>query len=290
MTMKKNTLYSSPQAKKEIQELYLQKLEELAISYEFLTIETSFCNTNIILTGQPDKPPLVLLHGSNGCAPVAIEALLGLNDHFRIYAVDLLGQPNLSAECRLSMKNNDYGSWMYEILARLNIREVTLVGISFGGFVGWKTLVFDERLIAKAFLIVPAGIVQQNPLKAMWKVFLPMQLYLRRKKDRYLQRFLKRIFTEPDEFANNFLSKVLLHFDLDFTPIPLIGKREAQRIKTPLYIIAADDDLLFPGEKMMRRAKQIFPSLKGGLLLKDSKHVPGARQNEQIICLITGHE
>jgi len=180
------------------------------------------------------------------------------------------------------MKDNTYGKWMQEILSYLNLKAVTLVGISFGGFVSWKTLIFDEKRIAKAFLIVPAGIVNGNPLRALWKVFLPMQFYKRRKKSKYVHQFLDALFTARDEFAIAFLSKVFLHFEMDFSPIPSIKNQEGKQIKTPLYIIAAKNDILFPGEKLLKRAKHVFPSLKDTLLLPHSKHVPNEVDNKSI--------
>ena len=283
------SLFNSQKAKQGIEKLYQDKLDELPISYEFLKIETSFGDTNIILTGQEGKPPLVLLHGSNGCAPVAIESLIGLTDNFRIYAIDVVGQPNLSAAIRPSMQDNSYGQWMYEILSRLNIWNATLIGISFGGFISWKVLTFDARRISRAFLIVPAGIVSGNPLKVIWKIFLPMKLYKWRKQPKYVHQFLEELFTERDEFAIAFLSKVFLHFEMDFSPIPLIKKEEARQIKTPVSIIATDNDLLFPGAKILKRAKEIFPSLDEVLLLKNSKHVPDQKGNEQIVELVKKH-
>ena len=281
-----NSFFNSPQTKRAIERLYQNKLDELSITFELLKVETSFGNTNILLTGQQGKPPLVLVHGSNGCAPIAIEALIGLLDDYCVYAVDVVGQPNLSAGIRPSMQDNSYGQWMFEIMTRLNIQDVVLVGISFGGFISWKTLVLDERRILKSFLIVPAGIVNGNSLKTLWNVFFPITLYRWRRKMKYVHQFLKQLFTKEDEFAIAFLSEVFLHFKMDFSPIPLIKKEEAQRIKTPLSIIAADDDLLFPGVKMLRRAKEIFPSLNEVLLLKNSKHVPDRKGNEQIVELI----
>jgi len=288
MQQNKHSFFDHPQAKKAIERLYQLKLDEISIVYELVTVETSFGNTNIILTGQAEKPPLVLLHGSNGCAPIAIEALVGLLEDFRIYAIDVVGQPNLSAETRPDMRDESYGQWMFEILTRLNIKDAILVGISFGGFISWKTLAFDDKRIAKAFLIVPAGIVNGNPIKAMRKVFLPMKLYKWRKQDKYVRQFLKELFTERDEFALTFLSEVFLHFEMDFSPIPCLKKEEAQSIKTPVHIIAADNDLLFPGKKMLKRAQKILPTLESTLLLEGSRHVPGRQGNEEIIEYIRG--
>lgn len=280
------SFFSSPSAKNTIIEMYYNKLNALPIHYEFQKIETSFGDTNIILTGEKNNPPLVLIHGSNGCAPIAIEAMLDLEKNFRVYAIDVIAQPNLSEGIRPNMNDHSYGKWIVEILTRLNIQDAIMVGISFGGFITWKTLVFDSRRISKAFLIVPAGIINGNPLKAIWNVFLPMKLYQWGKNRKYVHQFLRELFTEPDEFANDFLAKVFLDFKMDFSPIPLIKKEEAKKITTPIHIIGADNDLVFPGQKMLKRAEEIFPSLHESVLLKNSKHVPRQIDNQQISKLI----
>jgi len=50
------SLYKSEPGKKEILKLYNKKLESLNIDYEYQTINTSFGNTNIKVTGAPDNP------------------------------------------------------------------------------------------------------------------------------------------------------------------------------------------------------------------------------------------
>ena len=69
---------------------------------------------------------------------------------------------------------------------------------------------------------------------------------------------------------------------MDFTPVPVIKKEEAQLLKTPITIIAAKKDIMFPGVKMLRRAKKIFPSLKETVLLCESKHVQSRNDNQRI--------
>ena len=134
------TLFKSEQGKREIIELYEYKLDELNIAYTYKIVNTTYGKTNIIVTGDPKNPPLILIHGSNGCAPVALETCPHLSKHFQVFAIDVLAQPNKSAETRLSMKDNSYGKWMHELINTLNLNQVTLSGFSFGGLVILKTL------------------------------------------------------------------------------------------------------------------------------------------------------
>ncbi len=280
------SLYKTPESKAAILAIYQDKLDELQIEHQFQMVDTTFGPTHIIITGDPQNPPLVLIHGSNGCAPIALEVYPNLAEQYCVYAVDVIAQPNRSAETRPSMKDGSYGKWMNEILAGLNLEDVTLVGFSFGGFVIWKTLLEDGSRVKEAFLAAPVGIVNGNPLKLMLNVFMPMKRYMKSPKLKHLQKFLGGLFSERDDFAVRFLSKVITNFEMDFTPIPTIKIKEAQRISTPMTIIAAKYDLIAPGEKLLKRAKKIFPSLKEHLLLEDSKHVQSAVDNRRIEALI----
>jgi len=280
------SLYKSETGKDDIINLYDQKLEELNIKYQYQYVETTLGKTNVIITGDETKPPILIVHGSNGCAPIALETYRGLESHFQVFAVDVLAQPNKSAETRLSMKNEDYGKWIHEVIDDLKLNNVVLAGFSFGGLVILKALEFKDSNIKEVFLTAPAYIVNGNPLKALFKVFIPMKRYIKTKKEKYVERFLKELFTESDAFATQFLSKVFLHFRMDFTPVPIIKSQVAKSIKTPITIIAAKDDFMFPGEKMIKRANKIFPSLKKTLLLKHSKHVQNRSDNNQIVNLI----
>jgi pimeloyl-ACP methyl ester carboxylesterase len=280
------TLYKSPVHKKVILKIYQEKLDELNIDYHFKEVMTQFGKTNIVVTGNAKNPPLVLVHGSNGCAPIGLEIFPKLAQKYQVFAVDVIAQPNRSSETRPSMKDNSYGKWMNEVMEKMNLKGVTMVGFSFGGLIIWKTLVENESRIKEAFLICPAGIVNGNPLKAIFKVFIPMKRYMWTKKIKFVERFLSALFTERDEFAVKFLSKVFLDFEMDFSPIPTIKENEAKKITIPLTIIGADDDLIFPGAKLLKRAKSIFPSLKKEWLLNDSKHVQRRVDNQKIESLI----
>lgn len=275
-------MFKSKKGKKEILRLYDQKLESLNLDFEYLTVQTSFGKTNIIATGDPENPPIIIVHGSNGCAPIALETYANLHKTYRVFAVDVLAQPNKSAETQLSMKDDSYGRWMNQIITSLDKNSVTLAGFSFGGLIILKTLENNESRVKEVYLSAPAYIVNGNPFKAIFKVFIPIKRYMKTKKIKYVERFLSHLFTNRDEFAIEFLSKVFLEFEMDFTPVPVIDAKKAGKITTPITIFAAKDDILFPGEKMIKRAVKIFPSLRKSTLLEHSKHVQNIEQNEMI--------
>ncbi|AUC16519.1 alpha/beta hydrolase [Tenacibaculum sp. SZ-18] len=276
------SLYKSELGKKEIMNLYEQKLKDLNIDYKYKLVKTNFGNTNIIIVGDSIKPPILIIHGSNGCAPISLETYPNLHKEFQVFAIDVLAQPNKSAQNRLSMKDNTYGLWINELIKKLELKNVTMAGFSFGGLIILKTLIQNESNIKEVFLSAPAFIVNGNPLIALFKVFIPMKRYMKNQKTKYLEKFLQSLFSEKDEFALNYLSKVFLYFNMDFTPVPIIKKAEAKLITTPISLFAAKQDIMFPGIKMLKRANKIFPSLKEAILLEDSKHVQNRIDNNKI--------
>ncbi|MBU3010700.1 alpha/beta hydrolase [Polaribacter vadi] len=278
--------FKSKEGKEKILNLYNQKLQELNIEYSEKIVETKFGVTNVIISGDKNNLPLLLIHGTGGCAPLILESFPNLASKYCVYAIDVLAQPNKSAENRLEMKTLDYGKWLIEITEILQLKEVTLVGFSFGGFISLKALEFNQLPIKKAYLIAPVYIVNGNPLLGLFKMFIPLKKFIKTNNETYLKKVIKVLFSDADDFALQFMGTTFQNCNMDFSPLPVISKQSANNIKTPLTIVAAEKDILFPGKKMIKRAKRIFSSLDEIVLLEGSKHVPSTRNFKIIEDLI----
>jgi hypothetical protein len=86
------SLFKSASGKKEILSLYDEKLSDLNIDYQYKIIDSSYGKTNIIITGASSNPPLMIIHGSNGCAPISLETYPNLSTQFQVFAIDVLAQ------------------------------------------------------------------------------------------------------------------------------------------------------------------------------------------------------
>lgn len=269
--------FKSKEGKEKIITLYNQKLKELNIEYSEKSVETKFGVTNVVITGDTKNPPLVLIHGTGGCAPQILDSFPNLASKYCVFAIDVLAQPNKSAENRIDMKSLDYGKWLIELIIKLRLKNVTLVGFSFGGLISLKALEFNETTIKQVFLIAPVYIVNGNPLVGLFKMFIPLKKFIKTNNQKHIKKVMGVLFTEYDEFAINFMSTTFQHCNMDFSPLPILSKNDANRIKTPITIFACEKDIMFPGKKMIKRAQLIFPSLTKIVLLEDSKHVPSTK-------------
>lgn len=274
--------FKSKEGKEKILNLYHQKLNGLSIDYFEKLIDTKFGITNVIRVGNTNLPPLVLIHGTGGCAPLILESFPNLSSKYCVYAIDVLAQPNKSAEQKLDMKSLDYGQWLLEVIIKLRIKDVTLVGFSFGGLISLKALEFSEISIKEVFLIAPVYIVNGNPFLGLIKMFIPLKKFIKTNDQHYIKKIMDVLFSEYDDFAVAYMSITFQNCNMDFSSLPVIAKKFAQQIKTPITIFACENDIMFPGKKMIRRAKKIFPSLKETILLSRSKHVPNATNFNKI--------
>ena len=279
-------LFKSKEGKEEILKLYNQKLKELSLDYSEKLIETKFGKTNVLVVGDASLPPIMLVHGTGGCAPLILESYPELQKSYCVYAIDVLAQPNKSDENRLDMRSLEYGHWLLEIIIKLRLNNVTLLGFSFGGLISLKALEFNQTAIKEVFLIAPVYIVNGNPFLNLWKMFIPLKKFIKTNDKRKIKKVMDVLFSEYDDFALTFLASTFQNFNMDFSPLPIISKQAAQNIKTPITIFAAENDIMFPGKKMVKRAEKIFPSLKKSVLLKGSKHVPNRHDTLKIQSLV----
>lgn len=180
--------FKSKEGKEKILNLYHQKLNGLSIDYFEKLIDTKFGITNVIRVGNTNLPPLVLIHGTGGCAPLILESFPNLSSKYCVYAIDVLAQPNKSAEQKLDMKSLDYGQWLLEVIIKLRIKDVTLVGFSFGGLISLKALEFSEISIKEVFLIAPVYIVNGNPFLGLIKMFIPLKKFIKTNDQHYIKK------------------------------------------------------------------------------------------------------
>ncbi|KAB1071344.1 alpha/beta hydrolase [Tamlana haliotis] len=274
--------FKSKVGKEKIITLYNQKLKEQEIEYSEKLVETKFGKTNVIRVGNTNLPPLLLIHGTGGCAPQILDSFPNLASKYCVYAIDVLAQPNKSAEIRLDMKSLEYGKWLIEIIIKLRLKDVTLVGFSFGGFISLKALEFNEIPIKQVFLISPVYIVNGNPFVGVFKMFLPLKKFIKTNNQKHIKKVLGALFSEYDDFALEYMSLTFQHCNMDFSPLPIISRDRAKSIKTPITIFACEKDIMFPGKKMIKRAKRVFPTLKEVFLFKASKHVPTNKEFNKI--------
>jgi pimeloyl-ACP methyl ester carboxylesterase len=276
------SIYKSESYKTDIMRLYDQRLKACNIDYEEFYVDTFAGKTHVIATGDKANPPLFILHGINAGAPMAIEAIKGLNKTYCIYAIDTVGQATKSAETRLAMNDDSYARWINEAMDKLNIQTAVFIGVSYGAFLLQKLMTFYPDRISKGIFVVPSGFVNGPFLKSMQKLTFPLIRFLSTKTEKSLVKFMDAFYSEIDIQGIAFQKNVLLGVKVDYRRPTLLTAKEIKALKAPVYAMVADNDIFFPGDKTLERAKNIFSNFKGSHVLRNTKHIPAAHTYAEI--------
>lgn len=99
-------------------------------------------------------PPLVLLHGGIMNSAMWMGDVRAWAEHFRVYAVDVIGEAGLSAPSRPPLNSDAHALWMDGVLEGLRLERVSLVGVSLGG---WLALDYATRKPERVPVMVIVG-------------------------------------------------------------------------------------------------------------------------------------
>lgn len=252
----------------ELQEVYYEKLDSLHITYQKVTVESTFGDTSVIMTGSEQKDPLVILHAENSAAPFAIEVVKDLRSDFRIIAIDIPHSINKLAENN-GEENEIIEQWMFEILTWLNIENISLVGISFGALIAMRSMAFDSRRIKGAILIAPLGLTS---------VEFPNNHSTTYGQGKFTRKIKKEFIVNTcyNTTELNTLSLLSLLSEINQLKIPSheIATKMLAQIKTPIHIILIDEDPWLPYSRLVENARKKLPTLEETLLLFHTKHLP----------------
>ena len=268
------SMFKNEQAKVKLTEWFDRFRARLPLPTESRVVQTAFGSTHVLVGGPVNAPPLVLLHGAMASSAHALVELSGLMENFRVYAVDVMGQSVKSADARPSVLNDEYGRWLVEVMDGLSLPKAHVVGISWGGFVSIRLAAFAPSRITRLVLLVPAGLVGGSAWEGFTRMGLPMALYLMWPTPERLKKFVANLLTTLDDDWAPYLGDAFLSFNMNMT-IPMVAKpEEFKGFTVPTLVMAADDDVSFPGAKLLERAGRIFPSLAGTELIADCRHCP----------------
>ena len=268
------SLYKTPEAEKTLMRLYDEKLTACNMEYESVYVDTTAGKTHVIVSGAAQLPPLVVFHGINAGAPLALEAIQHLNQSYRLYAIDTVGQATRSADTRLPMQGDAYGKWICETLDGLHLKQVHVIAISYGAFLLQKLMQYQPERLLKSIFIVPSGFVSGSFWRSMKELSFPLMKFLRSKQESDLLRFMDAFFITKDPHSVEMQKTLLLGFKMDYRRPILVKNKDVAQVNTPVYVMVADDDIFFPGDKTLKRCAELFPTLKDKYILQNSKHIP----------------
>jgi len=268
------TIYKSPEGEARILSLYDSLQEGLGVSFDDRLVNTRFGVTHVLVAGPEQGPPVVITHGGNSITPQGLRGLLPLlkQGRYRVYAPDTIGHPGKSAQVRISSRDQSYGQWLNDLLDGLGLDGAAFIGGSFGAGIILRLAAYAPRRITKMALFVPSGIVAVPLASMVFRISLPYLLYVLFPSRQRLYRAVQWMGSDIEDDVLQLIAAVFQHVRVEALMPRPATKAELADLTAPTCVIAAEKDALFPGEAVVKRAKEIFSNLKVVECLKGATH------------------
>ncbi|HEX8733787.1 MAG TPA: alpha/beta hydrolase [Pyrinomonadaceae bacterium] len=249
--------------------------------YQKLTVPTFFGET-VVLAHNHDRKhlaPLVYFPGfrTSGIFLDLNDNLAPLKKDFRLYLVDVIGQPGMSTGNTPDAKSGEYAAWIGEVFDGLNLDETNIAGASFGGCLCLKAARHLPDRITKAILLNPSGLTNISfAPKTSFYNFMPLIFPSRKTVENFMEYVVFGAQANVSEACWNAVAEFELHAIRNFrlkADYPYkMSDAELAGITVPIYLILGENDRLIPPQKTLARAKDLLPTLKETHLLKGVGH------------------
>jgi pimeloyl-ACP methyl ester carboxylesterase len=147
---------------------YEDALDTVDVPLKSLYVETSFGRTHMLVCGPEDAEPLFLIPGTAGCAPLWRRQFAEFSKHYRVYALDVIGQPGRSEANILSILNDDPVIWLKDILDELGIERAHFAGNSVGGWMAMRMGIEASDRVNKVVMLGPSGLTRAKLPVKIW--------------------------------------------------------------------------------------------------------------------------
>ena len=272
--------FKTPQGEAKFLAAYEREMKAWPVPYEEMDVHSRFGTTHVIACGPPSAPPLVLLHGYMATLTMWSPNIAAFSREYRVYAIDVMGQPSRSRPDEPIANVADFASWLTATLDALHLDRVYLAGMSFGGWLALNYAVAAPQRLRKLVLLSPGGLlpmVRQFTVRGMLMVWLPTR--------RTVNSFFRWLGFTNRAYAN-LLETVYLglkHFRMPIETariMPAVIADEALRtMRVPTLLLIGDHEVISDAACALDRARRLIPEFEGALV-PDCRHDMCATQHD----------
>lgn len=283
MKIRATSYYKNPAEDRIFMEEWNQKIQLAnGIEYQPIELQTSLGKTVVwsYNAKQTELESLVVFPGFRTCGLFweLDGALEELREKYRIFLVDVNGQPGLSEGNVPHLKSDGFGQWAREVFEGLKLEKTHIAGASFGGYICLKACASVPEKINKVLLFNPAGIqsVSLAP-RTLYYNLLPLISPTKKSIRKFLDNlvFYKDLHKLSEEFMQltvDYQFHALTRHKNKTQPPIAIKKDELFELKSDIYLILGEQDILFPFLNTIALAENYIPSLKGYYTVPDTGH------------------
>ena len=248
------SLYKSADAEREVRERYLKILGRWPVANQQLRVPTREGETFVIASGDEVAPPLLLLHGSLANSAAWIADIRTWATRFRVYAIDMIGEPGLSAPSRPPLTSEAHALWLDDVMRGLCLTRASFVGVSLGGWLALDYAIRRPGRVERLALLCPGGIGRQRT--RILFLSIPMRMLGKWGTRKLGEMILGRTPAEASaaiQYFAKFMSLIRENFRPRRVKLPIFSDDALQTLDGPMMVIVGGKDALLDSNETRRR-------------------------------------
>jgi pimeloyl-ACP methyl ester carboxylesterase len=277
--MPHTSAFKTPEGEATYRDAYHAAMKLWPVPYEEVEIPSRFGMTHIVVSGSKDAPPLVLLHGHMATSTMWLPNIADFSRGYRVYAIDVMGQPGKSIPNEPIRNAADYVAWLTATLDSLHLKRFSLVGMSFGGWLALNYAAAAPERVQKLALLSPGGLLpmaKQFSLRGTLMLLFPA---------RFMVNWFMRWLTFKDNLRNADTRSVglnvvnLMYLGLRYFRMPqetlrvmptMFSDDQLRAMHVPTLLLIGDHEVIYDPAKALARARRLIPDFEGELVPRSS--------------------
>lgn len=279
-------IYKSIEGEGLVRERYQAFLKRWPVPNQQVRVPTSQGETFVVISGPENAPALLLLHGGVANSAMWMGEITAFARFFRVYCIDMIGEPGLSAPARPALASDAYAVWLDDVLDHFAVARTSILGISLGGWLALDYAIRRPEKVERVAVLCPGGIGRQ-------KVGIVFATLLSRMfgewgKRRLMERILGRAPADPPPPLKafiDFFELIRKHFRPRMVRLPVFPDNALRSLNVPLLAIVGARDVLLDSAQTKRRLEALVSGAQV-VYLPEAGHMI-ARQTERVLEFMT---
>jgi pimeloyl-ACP methyl ester carboxylesterase len=259
-------IYKTEAGERAVRERYREFLASWPVANRQFHVPTREGETFVVACGPKSAPALVLLHGSSFNSVTWMGDVAAWARNFRVYSVDVIGHPNLSAPSRPRYDSEAYALWLDDVLRALDVERASFAGISLGGWIALDYAIRRPERVASLVLLCPGGVGRETTSAAkLLFVILPLLLlgpWGRRKAAALMLGGPQMSANPASQVVGEFMSLIFKHFRQNFAKVARFSDEALERVRSPVLLIVGARDAMIDSAETRRRLETAVAALE----------------------------
>jgi pimeloyl-ACP methyl ester carboxylesterase len=271
--MEKGLNFRTKASQEEYFKAYDKSLSLWTIPLAEKYIDTSYGRTHLIICGNTNSKPLVLLHAASCGATIWYKNVESLSKKYCIYAIDLITESSKSILTRKISNPNENADWLNEVFDKLPFDKFHLCGLSIGGWTAANYASVYPNKVEKLILLSPIQNIAKMYNAFFFKIIKMGIKPTRKNIENYIGWGGSKEAPLPDSIIEQFTISIM-NINSNAAFPKWIKKEKLKNLDMPVMVLFGKNEFAFSVEKAVKRAKKTITNLKVKVLENVSHLLP----------------